>query len=269
MPVWDPQQYLRFAAERARPFEDLLARVGATNPRTVVDLGCGPGNLTRALAQRWPGARVHGLDSSEPMIAAARQASSGRLTFEQGDLRDWQPDEPVDVLISNATLQWIPDHLDLLSGWLDRLGPDGWLAVQVPGNFAEPSHVLLHELAATEPYAGALAGQPLSGPASGEPADYLRVLLDAGRLLAGQVVVDVWETTYLHVLPGPDPVLQWLSGTGARPILQALAATGTALADRFRGELTQLLASAYPPGPAGTVLPFRRIFAVAHRGGPA
>lgn len=266
MPAWDPAQYLQFASERARPFSDLLARIGARDPRTVVDLGCGPGNLTVSLADRWPRARVSGLDNSATMIDAAHARASDRVRFELGDLGDWRPTGPVDVLITNATLQWVPDHLRLLAGWVSDLPPGGWLAMQVPGNFASPSHTALAEVAARHPYAEALV---TTGPRPGSatPGQYLQALTEAGRKLTGPVAVDVWETTYLHVLPGADPVLAWLSGTGARPVLQALQAADADLVDPFRRELAARLRSAYPPGPDGTVLPFRRIFAVAHRGG--
>ncbi len=265
MPVWDPDRYLRFADERGRPFVDLLARVGATAPRDVVDLGCGPGNLTVTLADRWPPARVTGIDSSEPMIEAARGRGDARVGFTTGDVRTWAPVGPVDVLVCNATLQWVPGHLELLATWLASLAPGGWLALQVPGNFDAPSHRALAELVASEPYARVLGTSTERAAAPG-PAEYLDALVAAGIDLPGGLAVDVWETTYSHLLPGPDPVLAWLSGTGARPAVQALAAADQDLADRFVDALAERLAEAYPPGPGGTVLPFRRVFAVAHRG---
>ncbi|MBA8795678.1 trans-aconitate 2-methyltransferase [Friedmanniella endophytica] len=256
MAGWDPTQYLRYADERGRPFADLVARIGAEQPARVVDLGCGPGRLTAGLAARWPGAEVTGVDSSPAMIAdARRQALPDRVRFVEQDLRDWTPAEPVDVIVSNATLQWLPDHRSLLPRLLDRLTPDGWLAFQVPGNFGEPSHRLLHELAAEPPYNAFTAD--VERPASAEPADYLADLLALGCRHA-----DVWETTYLHLLTGPDPVFDWIAGTGARPVLQALP---EAVRATFEATYRQRLAAAYPPGPDGTVLPFRRIFAVACR----
>lgn len=264
MPVWDPDRYLQFAAERGRPFADLLARVGARAPRTVVDLGCGPGTLTVTLADRWPGAAVEGVDSSAAMVAAARRLDDARVTFTLGDVRGWVPAAPVDVLVSNATLQWVPDHLDLLPRWLAGLAPGGWLALQVPGNFASPSHLALAGLAATEPFASVL-GTATERAAAPGPEEYLAALVAAGAQLPGRVAVDVWETTYLHLLPGEDPVLAWLSGTGARPVVQALTAADPALADAFVDALAARLRVAYPPGPGGTVLPFRRVFATAHR----
>jgi trans-aconitate 2-methyltransferase len=186
-----------------------------------VDLGCGPGNITNLLADRWQAAAVTGLDSSAEMIAAAR-ATGSTVTYDVADLRDWlagplgsaNPAEPVDVLVSNATLQWIPGHLDLLPALVSRVGAGGWLAFQVPGNFDEPSHTICTELAALEKYAGHTSG--VAVPSSHDAATYLE------RLVALGCRVDAWETTYLHVLHGEDPVFTWVSGTGARPTLQAL-----------------------------------------------
>jgi trans-aconitate 2-methyltransferase len=245
--TWDPDRYLTFADERGRPFVELLARVGAPAPRTVVDLGCGPGNLTALLADRWPDASVAGVDSSPEMIAAA---TDERIRFEVGDLRSWEG--RADVLVSNATLQWVPGHLDLLPRLVSSVAPGGWLAFQVPGNFGEPSHTIRAELAAEEPYAAHTAG--VAVPASHDPAVYLDALAGLGCR------VDAWETTYLHVLTGPDPVFTWVSGTGARPTLQALPDD---LRPAFEAEFRRRLAAAYPEHPYGVVLPFRRIFVVA------
>ena len=257
--TWDPERYLAYADERGRPFLDLLARVDAPQPRTVVDLGCGPGNLTRLLAERWPTASIGGIDSSAAMIAQAESIDG--IAWEVGDLRDWaRPDPlalraPVDVLVSNATLQWLPDHLDLVPALLDRVAPGGWFAFQVPGNFEEPSHTIRAELAARAPYAEHTRG--VAVPASHDPEDYLRLLLDLG------CEADVWETTYLHVLTGEDPVFTWVSGTGARPTLQALPDD---LRPDFEAEFRARLRDAYPADAAGrVVLPFRRVFAVAQK----
>jgi trans-aconitate 2-methyltransferase len=252
MHSWDPDQYLVYADERGRPFLDLVARIGASAPDRVVDLGCGPGNLTAILPRRWPEAEVVGVDSSELMIKRARDGGIEGVRFEVGDVASWQADPPVDVLLSNATLQWVPDHLDLLPGLVSQVAPGGWFAFQVPGNFGAPSHRLLHELSADERFAPHLHGIGLRP--SHEPEAYLDVLLGLG------CAVDGWETTYLHLLPGEDPVFGWISGTGARPTLQALPGD---LRAEFEGEYQQLLRAAYPAGPHGTVLPFRRIFMVA------
>jgi trans-aconitate 2-methyltransferase len=254
--VWNPTTYLAFADERSRPFADLTSRVGATAPRRVVDLGCGPGQLTAGLAHRWPGAEITGLDSSPEMIEAAQEYADGSLRFEVADLRTWTAKAPVDVIVTNATLQWVPDHLDLLPRLVDALAPDGWLALQVPANFDAPSHQLLYQLAADPRFAAVTTG--LERPAAPDATTYLAVLAGLG------LDVDAWETTYLHVLTGPDPVFRWISGTGARPVLQALSDGQRAA---FEHEYKQLLRDAYPEQPHGTVLPFRRTFAVAHKTG--
>jgi trans-aconitate 2-methyltransferase len=247
---WDPDRYLAFADERGRPFVELVARIGADRPRTVVDLGCGPGNLTALLADRWPDAAITGLDSSPEMIAKARAVEG--IAFDVADLRDWSPAEPVDVLVSNATLQWVPDHLALLPRLVGSVAPGGWFAFQVPGNFDEPSHTIRAELAAEAPYAAHTGG--VAVPSSHDPAVYLGALADLG------CEVDAWETTYLHVLTGDDPVFTWVSGTGARPTLQALPDD---LRPGFEAEFKRRLAAAYPTHDYGVVLPFRRIFVVA------
>ena len=254
MASWDPTTYLRFADERSRPFADLTQRIGASDPATVVDLGCGPGQLTASLAQRWPGAQVLGLDSSSEMIELAAELAGERLAFEVADLLDWKPDRAVDVIVSNATLQWVPDHRALLPELVSRLALGGWLAFQVPGNFDEPSHTLLRELAADPRFASSTPD--VERPSAFGPEVYLADLTALG------LRVDAWETTYLHVLTGDDPVFTWISGTGARPILQALSDEQR---PEFVAEYKALLRAAYPPQPFGTVLPFRRVFVVAQQ----
>jgi trans-aconitate 2-methyltransferase len=257
MPVWDPRTYLEFADERSRPFVDLLSRVQPADPKLVVDLGCGPGQLTASLADRWPAAQIVGIDSSPEMITQATKFAGPRVRFLVQDLRHWQPETPVDVIISNATLQWVPGHRELLPLLISALSPKGWLAFQVPGNFDEPSHLLLRQLATDPRYAPLLTD--LAWPDSANAAAYLDDLAQLG------CSVDGWETTYLHVLSGPNPVFRWISGTGARPVLQALPDDQRA---EFIAEYQQLLDEAYPSRPYGTVLPFRRIFVVAHRAPP-
>ena len=253
---WDPEQYLRFADQRSRPFHELLSRVRAEAPTVVADLGCGPGTLTRQLAERWPAAGVEGVDNSPEMIATA-QAENGAdgVRYTLADLRSWTPQAPVDVLVSNATLQWVPDHLPLLDRFAGMLAPGGWLAVQVPGNFGEPSHTWLRSLATSPRWRQRLAG--VRWPAVEEPAAYL------ARLAAAGLDADVWETTYLQVLPGEDAVLEWMRGTGLRPVLSALS--DAVEREAFEAQYAARLRAAYPPQAFGTVLPFRRIFVVAQR----
>ena len=253
--MWDPGQYLRYAGERGRPYFDLLARVGAEAPGYVADLGCGPGNLTAALASRWPDAEIVGVDNSPEMIAAAQREAQrhDRLSFTLADIREWRPGRPLDVLLSNAVLQWVPGHLDLVRHWPELLSPGGWLAFQLPGNFDQPTHAILADLARSDRWAPLLRGVALNRQAR-SPAEYLDLLARAG------CTVDAWETTYLHVLPGEDPVLEWYRGSGLRPVLAAL---DPVQAERFAAEYGERVREAYPAAPYGTVLPFRRVFVVA------
>lgn len=251
---WDPQQYARYADERGRPFVDLLARVGATAPRRVVDLGCGPGTMTALLASRWPSAVVEGVDSSAEMISAA--VPHARVSFRVSDVATWTMPSDADVVLSNATLQWVPSHRALVSSWASSLPPDGWLAFQVPGNFASPSHTLMRSLASSARWSPLVGDVLRHHDSVASPASY------AGLLLAAGLAADVWETTYLHVLTGADPVLEWLRGTGLRPVLAELSSADGA---EFAATLAAALRDAYPATERGTLFPFRRIFAVGHR----
>ncbi|XXF77364.1 methyltransferase domain-containing protein [Myxococcaceae bacterium GXIMD 01537] len=253
--MWDPSQYGLFRDARKRPFFELLARVEVTAPARVADLGCGTGDLTRVLAERWPGARVVGVDSSEAMVAEAqRRVIPGRLRFELADLGQWRPPGPLDVLVSNAALHWLPDHAALLGRLVGLLAPGGVLAFQVPANFEAPSHRHVDEVRARPRFAAKLSGL-LKGRAETLAAYEARL---AGLGLA----VDAWETTYLHVLPGEDAVLQWLLGTTLRPVLAAL---GPEEGEAFIEELRPLLRRDYPAAERGTPFLFSRRFVVAAR----
>jgi trans-aconitate 2-methyltransferase len=249
--MWDPEVYGRYADQRSRPFYELVARVAAVAPASVVDLGCGDGTLTATLTERWPEASVLGIDSSPEMLAGA--PAGPRLRFAQGTIEDWEPAAPVDVLVSNAALQWVPDQVALLPRLVDTLAPGGWLALQVPGNWAEPSHTLLARLRESPRWRSRLAGAA-RGPAAPGPGTFLRALAGLG------CAVDAWETTYTHVLDGPDPVLRWIRGAALRPVLARLPAAEAA---EFEAEYGALLRAAYPPEPWGTPMSFRRVFAVA------
>jgi trans-aconitate 2-methyltransferase len=263
---WDPQQYLRYESERERPFAELLARIGHPDPRQIVDLGCGPGTATVHLLERWPDAHVIGVDSSPEMIAHARPLEApGRLEFRQADLRQWEPERPVDVLVSNATLQWVPDHDALFPRFLGSLSPGGVFAFQVPANFWAPSHTLLYELAQSDRWGARLKQLVRPNPVL-EPAGYL------SALLANGAQADVWETTYHHILHGPDAVLEWVRGSALRPFLTALSGPGMAADDaaEFLSAYAAVLRAAYPRQTDGrTILPFRRIFGVGTLPAPA
>ncbi|MFE6285891.1 trans-aconitate 2-methyltransferase [Streptomyces sp. NPDC057877] len=258
-PGWDPAQYLRHADHRARPFLDLLARVPG-DPVRIADLGCGPGNVTALLADRWPTARITGYDNSPEMLAKAR-ADHPRLAFEAADARTWAPAPGShDLIISNATLQWVPGHADRFPDWIAALAPGGTLAFQVPGNFDAPSHRLMRDLAESPRWRDRLAATLRHDDAVLTPEAYLSRLTSLG------CTVDAWETTYIHLLTGQDPVLDWVKGTGLRPVLTALRDDPQAR-DAFLGEYRAALREAYPSGPYGTPFPFRRVFAVARATG--
>jgi trans-aconitate 2-methyltransferase len=254
---WDPAQYNRYSRERARPFEELVARIEVAAPARVVDIGCGPGSLSRTLLERWPDAVVTGVDSSTDMIEAAQShAIAGRLEFLRADVATWNPAEPVDVVVGNAVLHWIPRHIDLLPVMCGWLAPRGVIAFQVPDNFADPSHTVVAALRTSARWRDRLGGGT-AAPVE-RPEAYLNALADLGLL------VDVWQTTYLHLLEGEDPVLEWIKGTALRPVLDALDGDPGATAD-FLAECGDELRRAYPRGPHGTVFPFRRTFAIGAR----
>ncbi|MFF4651231.1 trans-aconitate 2-methyltransferase [Streptomyces sp. NPDC001380] len=265
MTRWDPDQYLRYDNHRTRPLHDLLHRIPAdTRPHRILDLGCGPGNSTAPLRTRWPDARITGVDTSPEMLAAARTrptgpdpGGTGTTDYVLADAATWDPaPHHPDLIVTNALLQWIPDHLPLLDRWTRALTPGGTLALQLPGNFDAPSHTLLAALRTSPRWKDRLADGARRDAAAHDPAAYL------DRLTAAHCTADVWETTYHQLLPGPDPVLEWAKGTALRPVLTRLDPPDRAA---FLDEYAALLRQAYPPGPHGTAFPFRRIFAVARR----
>ncbi|WP_062981852.1 trans-aconitate 2-methyltransferase [Nocardia anaemiae] len=253
--MWDPKKYLAFDDHRSRPFFELLGRIGAENPRRVVDLGCGPGHLTASLAERWPGATIEASDSSPEMVAAARSLG---IDARLGTVQDWRPAPDTDVVISNAVLHWVPTHTTLLPQWAHALPAGAWLALQVPGNFDAPSHRSIRELAGRDEWRDRLAPAGILQPRDVlDPSGYAQLLTLAG------CQVDAWETTYLQRLSGEDPVLDWVTGTALRPVRNALDDTDW---QDFTAQLAPLLRAAYPRQLDGTTwLPFRRVFAVAQK----
>jgi trans-aconitate 2-methyltransferase len=267
--IWNPLQYEKFSEHRQRPFADLTSRVGALAPGVVVDLGCGTGPLTLWLARRWPEARIIGVDASVEMLEQARgNDGAERVEWTQvEDVATWDPTEvgmPIDVIVTNALLQWVPSHRQLIPGWISALAPGGWFAMQVPGNFKAPSHALLREVAASSPRAGELLARLHGAESVSEPATY-------AALLAGlDCESDAWETTYQHILdPGGDqrnPVLEWTKGTALLPVFDVLK--GESERANFVAAYGDALLRAYPRQSFGTIFAFRRIFAVAHKKGP-
>ena len=213
--MWNPGTYLAFGDHRGRPFSDLLARIDCESPKRVVDLGCGPGNLTEQLMRRWPGAVVDAVDASPEMVAAARRRG---VDARLGDLRTWTPPPGTEVVFSHAALQWVPEHSELLVRWAGTLEPGAWIAVQLPGNYDAPSHVAVRDLAQRQPWAQLIGDSPLrAGNVVQTPAYYAELLTDAGCR------VEAWETTYLHDLVGDHAVLSWLTDGDLNPVLAALS----------------------------------------------
>jgi len=255
--MWDPAVYGRFGDERSRPFFELVARIPVEAPKQVVDLGCGPGNLTVTLAARWPGTLVRGVDSSPEMIEAA-ESLDAPVDFSVGDVRDWMPSPGVDVVVSNAALQWVPGHEALLLRWVDALPAGAWLAFQVPGNFEAPSHTALYEVAGSAAFRERLQAV-LRRASAPDAASYAHLLTRAG------CAVDAWETTYVHQLPGSvadHPVLTWMEGTALRPVKAAFGADEAGW-KAYRAALAERLAEVYPVQEGRVYFPFRRIFVVA------
>ncbi|WGF87170.1 methyltransferase domain-containing protein [Marinivivus vitaminiproducens] len=250
--VWDPAQYARFAAPRLRPAIDLLDRVPQVEYRRVRDLGCGSGQVTGLLAERFPDAEVVGIDTSDAMLASARQAVP-TARFELCDVGAWRPDRDIDLIVSNAALHWLTRHEALMRSWLRLLQPGAVLAVQVPRNHEAPSHRAIAEVAARPAFCDKLAD--VHGIAPVRPVEAITT-----ALMATGVTVDAWETTYVHVLDGEDPVLNWIKGAALRPYLTALGDEAPA----FLEACGALLREAYPPLPDGrTLYAFKRAFVVA------
>lgn len=254
--MWDPNQYQRYSDERSRAFYDLVERVRVRRPQLVYDLGCGPGALTASLARRWPSARVVGVDNDEAMLSSAAEHENARVSFERGDLASFVPPADADVVVSNAAYHWVEDHPGVLARIAARLPENGWLAIQVPGNFAAPSHTIIRELLDEPEWVDRLGGRTTPAHPVLDAAAY-------GDIFAGQgLTIDTWETTYNQVLAGESPVLEWVRGSTLRPVLDRLDAGAQAeLLSRLRSRY----AAAYPRSAAGVVLPFRRIFAVGRR----
>lgn len=254
---WDPEQYLShgFADLRLRPALDLLARVGARAPARVVDLGCGTGNTTKLLTARWPAAEVVGLDSSEEMLAQADARQIG-ARFQRADIADWRAEAPVDVLYSNAALQWVDRHEQLFPRLVEQLAPEGWLAVQMPRNHGAASHQAMIETVEEGPWAERL--RPVLRPAPVALPEQYHALLRAQCR-----AVDIWETIYLQQLEGENPVVQWTKGSALRPLLAALEGEER---QAFELAYAARIKTAYPPeGDGRTLFPFRRLFIVAQR----
>jgi trans-aconitate 2-methyltransferase len=256
--TWSAAQYLKFESERTRPVRDLVQRIALAHVETAADIGCGPGNSTEVLRERYPSARIEGVDSSTDMIQAARKRLPD-IVFDVADIRQWRPKEPLDVILANAVLQWIPGHETLVPALIAKLKPGGALAVQIPDNLEESSHRLMGEVASEGAWAAKLKDATAARTERHLADWYFRLLR------AHAPHVDIWRTTYFHPLAGASAIVEWLKGTGLRPFLDLLEESErNAFLARYEGAI----AKAYPAEPDGTVLlPFPRLFFIATQGG--
>lgn len=256
--AWDPDQYHRYGDHRLRPALELFARVDHPSPKLVHDLGCGGGEIARLMAERWPQASVVGSDSSSSMLEKASAVPS-RVSWEQVDVRAWAPAEPLDVIYSNAMLQWVEGHHEIFPKLMRSLAPNGVLAVQMPLSWGEPSHRLMRETLEVGGFGSSELRRGVARKWVADPHEYYDLL----RPLAASL--DIWETRYHQVLTGEEPVLEWVKGTGLRPILEGLARDEL---DRFLDIYRAGLAEAYPKRPGGeTLYPFPRLFIIARAKG--
>jgi trans-aconitate 2-methyltransferase len=255
MPRWDAKLYLKFAGERTQPAVDLISRISLAEPSRIIDLGCGPGNSTAILRQRWPSAEIVGLDNSREMIATASQAHPD-WTWVEGDIAAWTTSVPFDVVFSNAALHWVPNHAELMPRLLKQVRPQGVLAVQMPAHFLSPVHELMIEVAMNPAWQDSMK-DAMHAIKVERPAFYYDILSPLTSKL------DLWETEYIHVMSSPAAILEWIRGTGLRPFLEALPSEGQRR--RFEDLYLAGLASAYPAQRDGRVLfPFRRLFILAY-----
>jgi trans-aconitate 2-methyltransferase len=253
--AWDPDLYLAFAGHRFRPALDLMAQVPLTDPMRIADLGCGTGNATEVMAKRWPDAAIFAVDSSEEMLAKA-ETETGKVRWIQADVGNWAPDGPLDLIYSNAALHWLTDHAALFPKLVGMLTSGGVLAVQMPRNYHAPGLALVNEVARQGPWAETLA--PVIRPVPVEPPQFYYSLI--APLVTS---LELWETEYIQVLEGENPVAKWTQSTWRGPLLAAL---DEPLRSQYDGEYKRRVLEAYPPGPDGkTLFPFRRMFMVARR----
>jgi len=257
MPTWDPTLYLQFAGERTQPSVDLIARInGAREPARIIDLGCGPGNSTAMLRQRWPHADILGLDSSAEMIAAASQAYPSEKWL-LADAASWTAETPFDLVFANASLQWVPEHQGLFPRLMAQLAPGGILAVQMPSHFESPLHQVMLEIADDD-----LWRERMVGPRNALTNESASFYYDVLQPLAASL--DIWQTEYFHRVDGAQAVVEWFRGTGMRPFLEALESEEQKRL--FEHRVLDGYRRAYPIQKDGRLLfPFRRLFIVARK----
>jgi trans-aconitate 2-methyltransferase len=258
MPLWDPKLYLKYANERTRPAADLIAQIHIDAPARIVDLGCGPGNSTEQLRQRWPNAAIIGVDNSPEMLAQAK-ARHPDWQWLLGDIEGWKPQPAVDLIFSNAAFQWVPGHATLFRSMINGVASGGLLAAQMPNNFHAPVHTVMQEVALSGDRRWGQALAPVRGTVTVQPAAFY---YDVLRKHANRV--DIWETEYQHVMDGPRAIFDWIRGTGMRPYLDRLP--DAEQRQLFEELCLEGIQEAYRSNDQGKVLfPFRRMFIVAYR----
>ncbi|HEY7391766.1 MAG TPA: methyltransferase domain-containing protein [Bryobacteraceae bacterium] len=256
MPKWDAKQYLKFGDQRTQPVRDLISRIQLPNPRRIIDLGCGPGNSTEELRRRWPEADITGLDSSPEMIGRARGAFPEAI-WVAADAASWKAAEPFDLVFSNAMLHWVRNHEDVCPRLLDQVADGGALAFQVPAHYDSRLHREIMEVSREPEWTDRMAGARAA--LTNHPPEFYYDLLKSRAFR-----LDIWETTYYHVLAGPDSVLEWFRGSGLRPFLEALDGDGERR--EFERRLAARYEKTYSRRPDGKILfPFRRLFLIAYR----
>jgi trans-aconitate 2-methyltransferase len=256
MPTWNAGQYLRFASERTRPCRDLTSALTIETPRRIIDLGCGPGNSTAVLVERWPNAEIMGIDSSNEMVLAARRDAPSR-TFHVADIATWTPEAPVDIVFSNASLQWVENHEQLYPRLLGFVAPGGVFAAQVPCNMSAPAHEIMREIAKRPEFQSYL-GDGVREWQVQDGASYYDILAPHAKR------IDIWQTEYLHILPNAAAIVDWYKGTGLRPFLDRLP--NADIRNRFLDLYSDAITKAYPARRDGhVILPFQRLFVVAYR----
>jgi trans-aconitate 2-methyltransferase len=254
--MWNPDQYQRFSKHRSRPFFDLIARIDAPRAKRIADLGCGPGNLTAHFSRRWSGSTVTGVDNSPEMLEKTKARGNTNLEFELADLSTWQPKQPQHVIVSNAALHWVSNHETLIPRLASLLEPNGWLAVQMPNNFDQASHLTINQICSSPRWNNQLAHLDSALRHAKTLEWYITEFSNLG------FQVDAWETNYQHILPGENAVLEWVKGTALRPMLAVLEPEDQS---EFLEECRTQLLEAYPSQSFGTLLPFKRVFFVAKK----
>jgi len=255
---WDPDQYLRFKKDRLRPAEELLGRVEIKSPQLIVDMGCGPGTTTRLLGERFESARITGLDNSINMITKAREIYP-QAEYIHSAIGEWTPDERVDLIFANAVLHWLPDHKELIAKFADALNEGGVLAIQMPDNLEEPSHLAIARIAGSPQWMGMLGKQLATRMLLSAPQEYY------DRLAEKFEFIDIWRTIYCHVMPGHDHIVEWVKGAALTPFLSLLR---DGEREQFLDEYCKEIGEAYPVRRDGNVIySFPRLFMIAVRRG--